>query len=99
MALLIQTVGSIINFEPLNVLQLLWVNLIMDTMAALALATEGPTEALLNLQPHGRGQRLITGIMWRHIFVQGIYQVFWIFAIMFGAQSLFSRYHVVSNVG
>jgi len=35
----------------LTAVQLLWVNLIMDTMAALALATEPPTEELLNRRP------------------------------------------------
>ena len=40
--------GAIVGRTPLNVLQLLWVNLIMDTMAALALATEKPHPALLD---------------------------------------------------
>jgi hypothetical protein len=48
-ALVVAFVGAIIGGRiPLNVLQLLWVNLIMDTMGALALATEDPNPALLN---------------------------------------------------
>ena len=44
-ALLIVFIGSVAGMvEPLNVLQLLWVNLIMDTMGALALATEAPSQ-------------------------------------------------------
>ncbi len=56
---------------PLNTVQLLWVNLIMDTMAALALATEPPTEALFHQPPHGRHAPLITKAMWAHIFLMG----------------------------
>jgi P-type Ca2+ transporter type 2C len=37
---------------PLSPVQLLWVNLIMDTMGALALGTEQPTMALLNRRPY-----------------------------------------------
>lgn len=48
-ALVVAFVGAIIGGRiPLNVLQLLWVNLIMDTMGALALATEDPNPALLD---------------------------------------------------
>jgi Ca2+-transporting ATPase len=48
-ALVVAFVGAIIGGRiPLNVLQLLWVNLIMDTMGALALATEDPNPDLLN---------------------------------------------------
>lgn len=45
---------------PLNTVQLLWVNLIMDTLAALALATEPPTPELLDQAPHGRHEPLLT---------------------------------------
>jgi P-type Ca2+ transporter type 2B len=39
--------GAIITDPPLTSVQMLWVNLIMDTFAALALATEPPTDELL----------------------------------------------------
>ncbi|CAI5499993.1 unnamed protein product [Closterium sp. Naga37s-1] len=60
---------------PLNAVQLLWVNLIMDTLGALALATEPPTDELLEQKPVGRKAPLITNIMWRNIFIQSVYQV------------------------
>ena len=41
------TGAAVLKESPLNPIQMLWVNLIMDTMAALALATESPTEELL----------------------------------------------------
>jgi Ca2+-transporting ATPase len=60
---------------PLNAVQLLWVNLIMDTLGALALATEPPTNHLMERPPVGRSEPLITNIMWRNLLVQAIYQV------------------------
>jgi Ca2+-transporting ATPase len=53
---------------PLNTVQLLWVNLIMDTLAALALATEPPDRALFLQPPHGRHAPLITRSMWASVF-------------------------------
>jgi Ca2+-transporting ATPase len=44
----------------LKAVQLLWVNLIMDTFAALALATDPPTEKMLDRPPQGKKAPLIT---------------------------------------
>lgn len=44
----------------LKAVQLLWVNLIMDTFAALALATDPPTEKILDRPPQGKRAPLIT---------------------------------------
>ena len=52
-----------------------WVNLIMDTMGALALATELPHPSLLEQPPNGHSSPLINNAMWKHIIVQGVYQV------------------------
>ncbi|CAI9781213.1 unnamed protein product [Fraxinus pennsylvanica] len=52
---------------PLTTVQLLWVNLIMDTMGALALATERPTDELMHKPSVGRTEPLITKIMWRNL--------------------------------
>ncbi|RVW83719.1 Calcium-transporting ATPase 9, plasma membrane-type [Vitis vinifera] len=54
---------------------LLWVNLIMDTLGALALATEPPTDHLMERSPVGRREPLITNIMWRNLIIQALYQV------------------------
>lgn len=48
------TGAAVLQESPLNPIQMLWVNLIMDTMAALALATEPPSEELLKRMPIGR---------------------------------------------
>ncbi|CAL8114339.1 unnamed protein product [Prunus armeniaca] len=60
---------------PLTAVQMLWVNLIMDTLGALALATEPPNDGLMKRPPVGRNINFITGIMWRNIIGQSIYQI------------------------
>jgi Ca2+-transporting ATPase len=59
----------------LKAVQLLWVNLIMDTFAALALATDAPTEKILDRQPQGKKSPLITINMWKMITGQAIFQL------------------------
>ncbi|CAL5184581.1 unnamed protein product [Lathyrus oleraceus] len=75
-ALVINVVAAVSSGEvPLNAVQLLWVNLIMDTLGALALATEPPTDHLMDRTPVGRREPLITNIMWRNLLIQAMYQV------------------------
>ena len=53
-------VGSVlIKDSPLNAVQMLWVNLIMDTFAALALATEPPSLALLDRRPYNKNDSIV----------------------------------------
>ncbi|KAJ3308050.1 plasma membrane calcium [Blyttiomyces sp. JEL0837] len=59
----------------LSAVQLLWVNLIMDTFAALALATDPPTPELLDRPPARRSDPLISFGMWKMVVGQSIYQV------------------------
>ena len=83
-AVLVAVVSVIMdhNSEPiLTAVQLLWINLIMDTFAALALATDTPDDALLNRLPSRRSDSLISYDMWKMIIGQAIYQ--FIVAIMF----------------
>jgi len=61
--------------NPLTAVQLLWINLIMDTMAALALATEQPTRELLNRHPFKKDSHLITQTLWRFVFGHSLYQL------------------------
>uniref|UniRef100_A0A6M2F9D3 Calcium-transporting ATPase n=1 Tax=Populus davidiana TaxID=266767 RepID=A0A6M2F9D3_9ROSI len=75
-ALVINVVAAVSSGDvPLNTVQLLWVNLIMDTLGALALATEPPTDHLMRRTPVGRREPLITNIMWRNLLIQALYQV------------------------
>jgi magnesium-transporting ATPase (P-type) len=82
-ALMICMTGSIFGFgTPLTPIQLLWVNLIMDTLAALALATELPTPDMLLRKPYGRNDYLINGHMWRNLLVQSLYQVVFLMVLL-----------------
>jgi hypothetical protein len=60
--------------SPLKPVQMLWVNLIMDTMGALALATEQPHPDLLKRKPYGRDEKFITNSMWKNILGQAVFQ-------------------------
>jgi magnesium-transporting ATPase (P-type) len=59
--------GVVVNDPPLTSVQMLWVNLIMDTFAALALATEPPSDTLLLDPPYSRHELIVTPVMWRNI--------------------------------
>lgn len=76
------------NFQdsPLKAVQMLWVNLIMDTLASLALATEMPTSALLLRKPYGRTKPLISRTMFKNILGHAIYQLIIIFFLLFGGK-------------
>lgn len=58
----------------MTAVQLLWVNMIMDTLGALALATEPPTDDLMKRPPVGRKGNFISNVMWRNILGQSLYQ-------------------------
>jgi P-type Ca2+ transporter type 2B len=62
---------------------MLWVNLIMDTLASLALATEMPTPDLLLRKPYGRTKPLISRTMMKNILGQAVYQLIVIFTLLF----------------
>ncbi|KAL6649424.1 hypothetical protein ACP70R_013648 [Stipagrostis hirtigluma subsp. patula] len=80
--LTVNVVALVVNFSsacltgsaPLTAVQLLWVNMIMDTLGALALATEPPNSELMKRAPVGRKGNFISNIMWRNILGQAIYQ-------------------------
>lgn len=69
--------------SPLKAVQMLWVNLIMDTFASLALATEPPTESLLLRKPYGRDKPLISRTMMKNILGHAVYQLTVIFTLLF----------------
>ena len=90
-ALLIVFIGCAAGFEPpLNAIMMLWVNLIMDTMGALALATEPPTLQLLERLPYKRTALLISRPMWRNIFSQAAFQLALLLWLLFGGPSFFN---------
>lgn len=84
--------------SPLKAVQMLWVNLIMDTFASLALATEPPTESLLMRKPYGRNKPLISSTMTKNILGHGVYQLIIIFTLLFvGELPCRSAVHEIIN--
>ena len=73
--LLVFICACIGNETPLTPIQMLWVNLIMDSLGSLALATEPPYEELLKREPTKRGESIINGRMWKHISLQSLIQI------------------------
>ncbi|CAA2987917.1 calcium-transporting ATPase 10, plasma membrane-type [Olea europaea subsp. europaea] len=93
-ALIINVVSAVSSGNvPLNAVQLLWVNLIMDTLGALALATEPPTDHLMRRPPVGRREPLITNIMWRNLIIQALYQVTVLLVLNFGGTKILNLEH------
>ncbi|KAL2340511.1 hypothetical protein Fmac_008451 [Flemingia macrophylla] len=93
-ALVINVVAAVSSGDvPLNAVQLLWVNLIMDTLGALALATEPPTDHLMDRSPVGRREPLITNIMWRNLLIQAMYQVSVLLVLNFRGRSILGLSH------
>ncbi|XP_053203024.1 plasma membrane calcium-transporting ATPase 2-like isoform X4 [Panonychus citri] len=89
-AVIVAFVGACaIEDSPLKAVQMLWVNLIMDTLASLALATEMPTPALLLRKPYGRTKPLISRTMFKNILGHAIYQLIIIFFLLFGGDKFF----------
>jgi Ca2+-transporting ATPase len=72
-ASLIVLVGAFIGTQsPLTVTQMLWVNLIMDTFAAMALASLPPTPSVMREKPRSRTSFIISHPMWQHIIGVGL---------------------------
>ena len=61
--------------SPLASIQMLWVNLIMDSLGSLALATEPPYDDLLKRKPTNKNESIINGRMWKHIGFQSVFQI------------------------
>ncbi|KAH8665938.1 hypothetical protein BGZ60DRAFT_378380 [Tricladium varicosporioides] len=86
----ISAVSSDSETSVLTAVQLLWVNLIMDTMAALALATDPPTPSILDRKPDPKSAPLISITMWKMIIGEAIYQLAITLLLYFGAEKILS---------
>ena len=90
-ACLIVLIGAMLGTSsPLTVTQMLWINLIMDTFAALALASLPPDHSVLNDKPRARDAFIITKEMKRRIFGVGLVFV----SVLFGFIQYFKHCHV-----
>ena len=86
----ISAVSSNEEESVLTAVQLLWVNLIMDTMAALALATDPPTPSILDRKPDPKSAPLITITMWKMILGEAVYQLTITLLLYFGSERILS---------
>ena len=90
-ACFIVLVGAFLGTQsPLTVTQMLWVNLIMDTFAAMALAALPPSRSVMKDRPRDRNAFIINGPMWR--FILGVGAIF--FAILLGLLILFEHTNI-----
>jgi len=75
-AIVVACVGSAVLTEsPLTAIQMLWVNLIMDSFASLALATEDPAPALLNRKPYPRDRGVLSKVMMKNMLMHAAWQL------------------------
>lgn len=81
----VTAVSSDTEESVLTAVQLLWVNLIMDTLAALALATDPPQDTVLDRKPEPKGSSIISITMWKMILGQALYQLAITFLLYYGS--------------
>jgi Ca2+ transporting ATPase len=74
--------------SPLAAIQLLWVNLLMDSLASLALASEPPVDALLEKPPVNRTDHMITKRMWANMLGHAAYQVTVVMVLLFSGPEM-----------
>lgn len=88
-AVLLVFVTSCIGSEsPICPIQMLWLNLIMDSLGSLALATESPSDDLLKRKPYSRREYIINKLMWKHVIVQSLVQFTLIFLLYIYAEKI-----------
>ena len=91
-AVLLTFISAVSNENQESVLkavQLLWVNLIMDTFAALALATDPPTDSILERRPDRKSAPLISITMWKMILGQAVFQLVVTLIIYYAGTEIF----------
>ncbi len=84
-AIIVAVVGAMaLKQSPLTSIQLLWINLLMDSLASLALSTDSPNESVLDRQPYGRSKPLLSKEMLRNMLFHSVYQLAVIFLFLYG---------------
>lgn len=91
-AVILTFVTAVSRQSVFTAVQLLWVNLIMDTLAALALATDPPHESVLDRKPERRGSSIISTTMWKMIFGQAVYQLLVTFLLFYASPGILPDY-------
>ncbi|KAJ3157499.1 Calcium-transporting ATPase 10, plasma membrane-type, partial [Irineochytrium annulatum] len=98
-AIVITFVGSVtVGTSPLNTVQLLWVNLIMDSLGALGLASDDPEDDILEHPPHARSESLLSTHMLVYIGSQLSYQLVVLMVLLLKMDSFYpAQLHVAGR--
>jgi len=91
--------GASLGSPPFSVIQLLWVNMIMDTLAAISLATEPPNPSKLKMEKQKKNDKLILPVMWRNVAGQIIYQLVVLIVILYSVPWWFGQGYNLVQVG
>jgi len=83
-AVILTSIGSLFLMKsPMTATQMLWVNMIMDSLGSLALATETPHEGLLDRAPAKKNEFMVSSKMQKHVVGQALYQLIVLFVFLF----------------
>jgi Ca2+-transporting ATPase len=98
-AMMCALIGPFIGVSlPLTVPQLLWINIIMDTFAALALSTDPPREIFMRRKPVPREANIITGSMLKIIGITGLWQIAVLATLLFTGWFAAQRFEFYADV-
>jgi len=82
--------SAILRDSPLNAVEMLWINLIMDTFGACALASEPPAVDILERKPYKKNNPIVTPFMWRNILGHAVFQMIAVSFLIFGGNGYFT---------
>lgn len=89
--------GMTLGRTPLNVVQMLWTNLIMDILAAITLGTESFRDGEVD-DRISRKEKLLNQLMWRNILCISLYQILVMFILMyFGGLMFFDGFNLITT--
>jgi Ca2+-transporting ATPase len=86
---IVSTLVHDIDSAVFAVIQLLWLNLIMDIFAALALATDFPTQTQMERRPEPRDAPIVNIRMWKMVLGQALYQLIVVFTLHYSGEGFF----------
>ena len=83
--------GATLGESPFNVIQLLWINMIMDTLAAIMLATEPPKRGELKKTRIRKTDPIIVKAMWRNVLGVALYQFIVMMVLLYAGPYMYGR--------
>jgi len=90
--------GLTLGESPFNVIQLLWINMVMDSLAAIGLATEPPHPDKLKDKRVRKHDRIFTMEMWRNILGQVVFQLVVMIILLYATPAMFNmRYNMYNT--